>query len=219
MDISQIQELWQQYEAKLEETRTLNMTLLKEVKLDKAKSSLRRLLFLPISTLIFFACMASYSLYFTFVNLEIWYFAFSGIVVAIASVLYTLLSIRQLQQILSMDYDAPILQLQKDHSKLKLSIISNLNIAAWVLPFAPFIGIFVSKALFDVDLTAVMGLGMITALGFITVFLEGIALFTLRGLRSKNVNKKWVNWLLQGSGSQVDEALYFLDQIEEFEAE
>jgi len=219
MDISQIQSIWKQHEAKLEETRKLNLAVLKAIKLDKAKSSLRGLLFLPISTLAFFSITASYALYFTLVNGTSWYFAFSGIVVALASIAYTVLSIKQLRQILSVDYDAPILQLQKDLSRLKSSIVTNLKIAVWVLPFAPFIGIFVSKALFDFDLTAIMGFGMITTLGIITIVLEGFALFALRALKSNELNNRWINWLLQGSGSQVDEALGFLSQIETFAKE
>jgi hypothetical protein len=31
------------------------------------------------------------------------------------------------------------------------------------------------------------------------------------------VNKKWVNWLLQGNGSQINEAQNFIQEIEEFE--
>jgi flavoprotein len=37
-----------------------------------------------------------------------------------------------------------------------------------------------------------------------------------RKLNPKNADKKWLNWLLQGSGSQVNEALEFLKEIDEF---
>jgi len=33
------------------------------------------------------------------------------------------------------------------------------------------------------------------------------------------MNKGWVNWLLQGSGSQVNEALGFLEQVSAFKTE
>jgi len=42
MDISNIREIWKQYETQLNSARELNITLLKEVKLDNAKSSLKR---------------------------------------------------------------------------------------------------------------------------------------------------------------------------------
>lgn len=31
------------------------------------------------------------------------------------------------------------------------------------------------------------------------------------------MDKKWVNWLIQGSGSQINEAIDFVKEIEEFE--
>ncbi len=60
----------------LENTRSLNLALLKEVKLDKVKRSLNNLFFLPISTMVFLGLVASYAIYFAVENLENWYFIF-----------------------------------------------------------------------------------------------------------------------------------------------
>jgi hypothetical protein len=212
-----IQELWKQNEAFLESTRKLNRSLLKEVKTEQAKSSLKGLLFLPVSTLIFYISTASYGLYFTSIHLETWYFAFSGLVVTLFSILFVVSSIKQLKQILSVDYNAPVLNLQKDISKIKTSVIHNLRIAAWLLPFAPFVGILFIKAVFNFDLAAQINYNIIYTFGGITIVLEILSILVLRALRQKNINRKWVNWLLQKSGSQVDEALGFLEQIDDFE--
>lgn len=212
-----IQELWKQNETFLESTRKLNESLLKEVKTDQAKSSLKSLLFMPVSTLVFYLLTASYGLYFTAIHLQTWYFAFSGLVIALFSILFVASSIRQLKQILSVDYNAPILKLQKDMSKIKTSVIHNLRIAAWLLPFAPFVGIVFIKAVFDFNLAAQINYNIVYTFGGITIILEILSLLALRALRPKNINKKWLNWLLQKSGSQVDEALGFLKQIKDFE--
>jgi hypothetical protein len=219
MENVNIHELWKQNEALLDSTRKLNATLLREVKLDKAKSSLRSLLFLPISTLIFSLFAASYALYFAVVNWGTWYFMFSGAVVSLFSVMLVVSSVRQLQQILSVDYNAPIVKLQKDISKIKFSVVTNLRIGAWILPFSPFIALFIMKALFRFDMVEVLNYHMVVSFGIATIILEALSLMVLRALRPKNINKKWLNWLLQGSGSQVDEALGFLKQIDEFEEE
>ncbi len=71
-----LQEIWEQNEMVLENTRSLNLALLKEVKLDKVKRSLNNLFFLPISTMVFFGLVASYAIYFAVENLENWYFIF-----------------------------------------------------------------------------------------------------------------------------------------------
>ncbi|MCW0483064.1 hypothetical protein [Gaoshiqia sediminis] len=219
MENLNIQEIWNQHGILLEKTRKLNESLLREVKLGQAKSSLKSLLFLPISTLLFYLIAASYGLYFTVVNWETWYFAFSGAVVTFFSLLFIASSIRQLKQILSIDYQAPVLKLQKDTSRIKVSVVYNLKIAAWILPFAPFIGLFLVKALFNFDLIQIINDGMIVSFAVVTIILEILSLFVLRALRPENISQKWLNWMLQGSGSQVDEALGFLTEIEEFEKE
>jgi len=214
-----IQEIWQQNELLLDSTRKLNVSLLKEIKLDKARASLKRLLFLPISTLVFYLLIASYALYFVMVHAEKWYFVFSGAVVVLFSLMLVVTSIQQLKRILSVNYEAPVLQLQRDVVKIKTAVISNFRIGAWLLPFGPFVGLFVVKALFGFDLVELINFNMIISFGFVTILLEILSLLLLRALRPKNINKKWLNWLLQGSGSQVDEALGFLQQIETFEQE
>jgi len=219
MENLSVQEIWKQNEMLLEHTRKLNVTLLREVKLDKAKSSLKGLLFLPVSTMVFFIIAASYAMYFTVENWGTWYFMFSGVVVAVFSVMLVVSSIRQLKQILSVDYNAPVLQLQTDISKIKISVVYNFKIAAWLLPFGPFIGLFFFKALFNFDMMELVNYNMIISFGVVTIVLEVLSLLILRALRLKNINKKWLNWLLLGSGSQVDEALEFLNQIDEFEKE
>lgn len=219
MENVNIQEIWNQHGILLEKTRKLNESLLQEVKLGQAKSSLKSLLFLPISTLLFYLIAASYGLYFTIVNWETWYFAFSGAVVIFFSLLFIASSIRQLKQILSIDYEAPVLKLQKDTSQIKISVVYNLKIVAWLLPFTPFIGLFLVKALFNFDLTQIINYRMIISFGIVTIILEVLSLFILHALRLKNINQKWLHWLLQGSGSQVDEALGFLNEMEEFEEE
>jgi len=65
----------------------------------------------------------------------------------------------------------------------------------------------------------ILSYNIIVSFGIVTILLEIISLLLLRALRPKNINKKWLNWLLQGSGSQVEEALGFLGQIREFEKE
>jgi len=73
--------------------------------------------------MVFFGLVASYAIYFAVENLENWYFIFSGGVVAFFSVMLVVSSIKQLMQILTIDYDEPVLKLQKDISRIKLSVV------------------------------------------------------------------------------------------------
>lgn len=217
METNYIQEIWKQHENALEESRKLNLSLLKEVKIDKAKSSLKSLLYLPISTLIFFAIALFYCLSFIIANWSVWYFALSGVSVFIFSLLFVVFSIRQIVLILSIDYDVPIIQLQKNISRIKSSVVDNLRLANWILPCFPLMNIFFFKILWNVDIMANISkkMGYIYAVVFIVLVIVSIIFSKL--LTRKNINKRWMNWLLQGSGSQVDEALGFLREIKEFE--
>lgn len=219
MENSSIKEIWKKNEVLLDESRKLNVSILKDVKLDKAKSALNNLLFLPISTMAFFILVAAYALLFMVNNLETWYFWFSGAVVTFFALLYIFSSFRQLKLILSINYNSPIVTLQKKLAKIKTSVVFNLKIAAWLIPFGPFVGLFFIKALFNLDLVSMISYDIIIAFGVITILLEILSLVLLRALRPKNINKKWLNWLIAGSGSQVDEALNFLNQIKTFENE
>ncbi len=219
MENINIQDLWKQNEQLLENTRKLNGALLREVKLDKAKSSIKGLRFLPVSTLLFYSILASYALYFMVSHWGTWYFMLAGGAIAFFSIWLIITSIKQLKRILSLDYDAPIMKLQKKLAELKTAIAQNLRIAAYLLPFGPFVGLFFFKVVFDIDLMDVLNYNMIVSFGIVTILLEVLSLGILRALRSKNMNKKWLNWLLLGSGNQVNEALQYLEEIEEFQVE
>ena len=216
MNDSKMQALWAQHETQLQQTRRLQLDLLREVKLDKARSTLRSLYFLPASTLAFFTYLAGYAAYFTAQNLQVWYFAFAGLLVTSVSVAFCWSSIRQLQRLVSLDYQAPIVQLQGDLSRLKTSVVTNLRIAAWVLPFGPFVGLFVAKSLLGIDLAELTNSAVLVSLGMVTLILEVGVMLILRAFRQKNLDRPWINWLLQGNGSQIDEAQRFLEQIEAF---
>lgn len=219
MENLNIHEIWQQHESRLTNSHKLNIKLLKEVKISQAKSSLKSLLFLPISTLIFFIVVASYGLHFTVTTWGPWYFAFAGIIVTSFSLAYIINSIRQLKQILTIDYKSPVVQLQKEMSQLRSSVIVNLKIAAGLLPFAPFLAIFIIKSLFDYNLVESLSRTMLFIYGGISLLLLLVSIQAFKALSSHTPNKTWLNWLLKGSGSQVDEALSFLQEINAFENE
>lgn len=219
MEATDIQALWQQHEKRLDDSHNLNMALLREIKVDKAQNKLASLRYLPVSTLVFYLPLACYALYFAFMHREVWYFAFAGVIVGLAGIFFTLASIVQLYRLLTLDYNAPIVTLQKKVAQIKPAVLYNLRIAVWLLPFAPFVGVFVAQVLFGFDLTQYIGLGMIASFGAVTLILELLALWASKQLKAKNSTAAWVNWLLQGSGSQVDEALEFLEQLREFEQE
>lgn len=77
--------------------------------------------------------------------------------------------------------------------------------------------IFFFKILLNVDIVANMSRKMVYIYAAIFIVLLIVSIIFSKLLTRKNMNKKWMNWLLHGSGSQVDEALGFLREIKDFE--
>ncbi|WP_407557476.1 hypothetical protein [Winogradskyella sp. 4-2091] len=219
MEHIEIINLWKKSESLLQENRILNLKLLKEIKLEKAKTSIKNLLFLPISSLVFYTILGFYAMYFAISYAQHWYFTFSGVVVAFFSFWLVWSSIKQLKLIFSIDYSKAVVNIQKKLVKLKISVVQNFRIVAWLLPFGPFVGIFFFKVLFNLDVMTLLNFNMIISFSITTVLLEVVSLMLLKALHPKNINSKWLNWLLKGSGSQVNDALQYLNAIEEFQTE
>ena len=184
--------------------------------MEHTKSKIKRLLCLPVSTLLFCCFIICYATIFIISNFGTWYFVFSGIVILFFAIAFVFSSVHQLRIILSLDYQQPITILQRELSKLKLSVIYNLKIAAAVLPFSPFIGIFTIKAILNFDITEIISLRQVLIFAGITVILQLISLFFSAKLSAKNKDKNYMNWLLKANGSQINEAKSFLSEIEDF---
>jgi hypothetical protein len=83
-----------------------------------------------------------------------------------------------------------------------------------ILPFHMAFVVVINEILFNVDLIKVADpLWMIAQ----TLVLILPTIWIYRNLSPKNAHKKWVNWLLQGNGSQINEAQNFINEIEKFE--
>lgn len=219
METFNIQELWKRNEEVLQKTHQINIALLRELKLDKAKSNLKSLSWWSISTLIFYMGMATYGMFFMVQHWGVWYFMLGGGVVTFFSIWFVIASSIQLSRIYAVNYEDPILKLQRDISNIKPAMITNLKIVAYLIPFGPFIGIFVIKAVFGVDVVTVLDGKMMISFSITSIVLEILSLVLVRKLNAKNSHTKWMNWLLRGNGSQVDEALKFIKQLEDFEQE
>lgn len=218
-DFIKIQETWNRHEKKLDQSLKLNLVLLKKVNLSNARSKLNSLIWQNAATIIFFFTVAMYGIVFAIENNQVLHYLISGLVLAFWAGAFSFGSANQLKKILKLDYSLPILELQKKLIAIKLSILKYLRLIVWTLPFHLAFMIITFKSIYGVDIIAqnskewlawnfaLSGLFLVIAIYFQTKSIE------------ENLNKKWINWLLQGSGSQINEALVFMKEIEEFEKE
>ena len=219
MENIELQQLWKEHSNQLESNRKLNLALLSEVKLDKARKQVNKILFLPISTLLFYSIMSIYCIAFAYTNSDKWYFVLSGILLSIFSLLFTATSTQQVVRILSLDYGKPLIGLQSELTKLKVSILSNLKIATWLLPFYPAFIILLSKSVFNLNFVEMIPSYMLLVYAAISLFLGWVSWKVNQELSERNLDSKWLKVLLRGNGNQIDKALGFIDQIDAFKKE
>jgi hypothetical protein len=110
----------------------------------------------------------------------------------------------------------PVLQLQKRLMRIKTAIIKNLQIGVWMFPFYMAFVVWISELFFGIDFIAITDTSALSWNFILSGLLIPVVWWMHRKLNPKNADKKWLNWLLQGSGSQVNEALEFLKEIDEF---
>jgi hypothetical protein len=217
MELDDLKDIWKQQEEKIDHQWQLNVKTLKQTNLDKAKSKLRSLSWVVSITLLFYLLMAMFFMIFGFRNLEIGYFALSGFVLSLWSLLVATGSIGQLRAIHKIDYTEPIPILQTKLEKLKLIILKYLQLAQWIFPFYLSFVIFWSKVLFDFDIVANAGNTWLLIQLIFSICLIPVSIWLHRKLRPENINKKWITTLMLGSGSQVSDAIAFIKRIEAFE--
>ena len=218
MELDNLKELWAGIDQKLDRNWQLNLEIIRRTNLDKARNKMRSLTWIISITLAFYILVTLFFVRFTVANWGNLQFMATGIVLGGWSVWICFASIRELNAISKIDYAAPITVLQKQLIDLKLMIIRTLRIVGWIFPFSFAFMILFFKVLFNVDIVAKAPMDwVIWNLIIYLVLFVPLSLWIHTKLHPRNANKKWMHKLLQGNGSQINDAVDFLKEIEDFE--
>ncbi len=219
-EFAQIMESWHAINQRLDRNWRLNLEVIRKANLDKARKKISSLIWVAGITVAFYLIAGSALMHFAYEHLASPLVAGSAVILTVWCIIVASGAIHELVLLGKIDYNRPILQLQKDLLEIKLTIIRYLRVVVWILPSSfVFIPIFFS-VLFGVDITEHAPMDWIIWNLVICIFLFAPASYWLsRKLSPKNVDKKWMNKVLKGSGSQIDDAIVFLREIEEFEQE
>jgi hypothetical protein len=214
IDIENLQNTWSKHEEKLQKSINLNLELLKRINVKSARSKMTSLIWLNAITLVFYQVVMWYFVYYTVLSWPVVQFVIAGLILAVWSGIISYGAVKQLKLILEIDYAGPVTIVQKQLQKVKIAIVHFLRMALMILPFHMVFIIVINDILFNVDIIKVADpLWMILQ----TLILIIPTVWIYRNLSPENVNKKWVNWLLKGNGSQINEAQNFIKEIEKFE--
>ena len=211
--------IWKEQNAKIEKTLAINKILLKETIGRKAESSLKGLVRLTtagIIAFVFYLLILGYALFYAISNYSSAnnYFIVSVLAIALINIKGFADYIKHLVWTKNLNYDGSVMEIQKQLSKLQLSIIDHSKIMCLQFPF--FTTFFLSDAWFPQD----VGLPYIIFQIMLTGSFIYFSFWLYKNHKPENLNKKWFRNLIAGSGGKyVEKAIEFYREMEEFEKE
>lgn len=217
-ELSNLENAWNSINQKLDRNWRLNLEIIREANLNKARTKVRSLVWVIAITLAHYIFASIYFMYFTATNWSVSHIAATGIILAFWALGCAIACIHELKLIADIDYAEPVAKVQKGLLHIQMVIIRSFRLAVWIVPFYFCFIIFFFRVIWGVDIVANSDAGwlivnLVISLGIFLPF----AIWAHRKLNPDNIDKKWMKNLLQGQGSQLASAVALLKSIESFE--
>lgn len=219
MELEDMKAMWEAQDRKLDAILRLNSKLLQKTNLDKADTALKRL---------FRGLLFEVVLNFGAVVLLGWFisnhlteirFLVPAVVLDVCVIALNIALIRQLVAIRDIDYDAPILVIQK---KVELLKIQRIDALKWTLLSCPLLWvplqIVAFQGLFGVDVYAYFGIDYLVANLLFGIAVIPLALWISKRYASR-MKRTGLAQRLMGAlaGSDLNAAIGFLNALARFE--
>jgi hypothetical protein len=120
METNELKKLWEQYDAKLEKNWKLNLKLIKDMKLEKTKSSVNRFTFFMSLTILFDFILANYLANFIIDNFSDFTLTAPAYILSIVTYIAIIWVFYQLGLVFMIKYSEPIIEIQKKIEKLRI---------------------------------------------------------------------------------------------------
>ena len=211
--------IWKEQNAKIEKSLAINKLILIETIGQKAESALNGLVKLKtagIVAFVFYLLILGYALVYAISNYSSAgnYFIVSVSAIALINIKGFADYIKHLAWTKNINYDGNIMEIQKQLSKLQLSIIDHAKFMCLQFPF--FTTFYLSDNWFPQE----VGLTYIIFQTILTGSFIYFSFWLYKKHKPENLNKKWFRNLIAGSGGKsVAKAIDFYREIEEFEKE
>ncbi len=218
MEDKELSELLNEYDKKISQTLDVNIKLLRELKTNKTKSHLRRLLISRIIELVIVMIINFLLGKFLYNNWGSPGLVISSGVIMLFTIFAMSGSIRQIVIISKFDINLPVVENQKILASLQSYMIFYLRAGFLQIPF--YLG-YLSigfRIIFGVDIWKDGNLTwLFIQLGF-SVILLPLAWWIFKKISKENMNIKWVRSIIDSSGGKtISKAMEFLNEIEDFQ--
>ena len=120
METNELKDLWNKYDAKLEQNWSLNLKLIKEMNLQKTKYSMNTLTFLTSISLLFQFVVAHYLINFIIENHHEITLTMPAYIATVLTYIALIWNFYQIGLLITIRYDQPIVSIQKKIEHLKI---------------------------------------------------------------------------------------------------
>lgn len=216
MSTDEFQEIWKEYDRRLERSLSLSRRLFTDLQQQKVGTELRPVVRYRVVTIVMgivWLLLMAFCLYVVVVRTQV-VMAISFGAFCVCTIIGIAGAIRDVLVIRSIHYSGNVVGTQRKLVKMQSSMVRDIRLAWLQMPF--WASFFVSN-------------GMIRAGGRLFFFIEvpiflffvGLAIFLYVNITVENAqNKKWVAAMVRGAGSKrLVRALALLKELEEFERE
>lgn len=220
METNELKKLWNKYDTKLEQNWKLNLKLVKDMNLQKTKSSINTFTFLKSLSIIFLFLVAHFLVNFIIDNYQNITLTAPAYLLSIATYIALIWSFYHLGLIILINYSEPIIDIQKKIEKLKIQKLRyNKFVFYCSYPFVYLMGFTV----LHLDITQVP-VKWIWPNFVLAILWIPFCNWLIKKYNSENLTSKfWKSLskdssLTPGSVSQsLNNSLRFLSEIREFE--
>lgn len=219
MEEKDIKKNWKNYGEKLEADLHLQLPLVEEIKVMKAKIELSQLQWRRgVEAAVFFICFA-FLVHFIGTHFPTWYFVASAGVLAIFALIGLVGCIVEMALITQLDYSTPVTVFQEQLQKIKAYDLQILRLIFLSIPFYFAYVIIGFEAFWGFDIYANGSTTWLISNGIISLALIPASIWLYRKL-SYQAEINWVRSLVtDNGGKQIQSALAFLEEIQDFTAE
>jgi len=219
MELNELKQTWQQYDSRLEQTRDLNMRIMREMKLDKTRSFLNRHIVARLVEAAFGLLMVIVLLSFASLHLERTHYVVAAAIPALFMLVGIGAALRDIAMIRKMDFAEPVAALQKQILRIRMRMLQNLRLTLLSLPFYPaYIILFFGFA--GIDIYAIGNPGWWYTQIVLAVLLVPFVIWLQGRLKPESLHHRWVKFMLDGVGlKRLSEAGEQLNELVKFETE
>lgn len=219
MEEKDIKKSWKNYGEELQVDAPLQLSLVEEVKVMKAKIELSQLQWRRgIEAALFFICFA-FLVHFIGMHFPVWHFMAAAGVLAIFALIGLVGCIVEMALIARLDYSTPVTAFQHQLQRIKAYDLQILRLIFLSIPFYFAYIIIGFEAFLGVDIYANGNKAWLIGNGIISLALIPASIWLYRKL-SYQAEINWVRSLIvQNGGKQIQSALAFLGEIEDFTKE